>query len=86
MNLDSAALTAGLLTETPPEIRGTALALYSAIGFAGAFIGPVAFGGALDLFGRGDPAGWAAGFVTLAAGVAFGRWAISRSTARRPSP
>jgi MFS family permease len=43
MNLDSAALTAGLLTETPPEIRGTALALYSAIGFAGAFIGPVAF-------------------------------------------
>ncbi|MEF8702325.1 MAG: MFS transporter [Candidatus Accumulibacter sp. UW26] len=86
MNLDSAALTAGLLTETPPEIRGTALALYSAIGFAGAFIGPVAFGGALDLFGRGDPAGWAAGFVTLAAGVAFGRWAIGRSTAPRPSP
>jgi hypothetical protein len=65
MNLDSAALTAGLLTETAsrPD-RGTALALYSAIGFAGGFIGPVAFGIALDAFGRADPAGWAAGFVT----------------------
>jgi len=79
MNLDSAALTAGLLTETPPEKRGTALALYSAIGFAGGFVGPVAFGIALDAFGRASHGGWAAGFVTLAAGVGFGRWAIGRT-------
>lgn len=78
MNLDSAALTAGLLTETPPEQRGTALALYSSIGFAGGFIGPVAFGAALDAFGRNTHAGWAAGFVTLACGVGCGRWAIGR--------
>ncbi|HRF71792.1 MAG TPA: MFS transporter [Accumulibacter sp.] len=78
MNLDSAALTAGLLTETAPEIRGTALALYSSIGFAGGFFGPVAFGVALDAFGRASDAGWAAGFVTLACGVAFGRWAIGK--------
>jgi MFS family permease len=77
-NLDSAALTAGLLTETPPEMRGTALALYSSIGFAGGFIGPVAFGVALDVFGRSNQAGWTAGFVTLACGIAFGRWAIGR--------
>jgi len=79
MNLDSAALTAGLLTETTPEKRGTALALYSTIGFAGGFIGPLAFGVALDACGRASQAGWAAGFVTLACGVAFGRWAIGRS-------
>jgi MFS family permease len=78
MNLDSAALTAGLLTETPAEKRGTALALYSTIGFAGGFVGPVAFGMALDAFGRSTHAGWAAGFVTLAIGVGFGRWAIGR--------
>ena len=76
MNLDSAALTAGLLTETPPEKRGAALALYSAIGFAGAFAGPVAFGIALDAFGRTSHAGWAAGFVTLAVGIGLGRRAI----------
>ncbi len=79
MNLDSAALTAGLLTETAPEIRGTALAFYSTIGFAGGFVGPVAFGMALDGFGRNSLLGWSAGFVTLACGVAFGRWAIGRS-------
>lgn len=79
MNLDSAALTAGLLTGTPPEKRGTALALYSSIGFAGGFVGPVAFGMALDAFGRGSHAGWAAGFVTLALGVGLGRWAIGRA-------
>jgi MFS family permease len=79
MNLDSAALTAGLLTGTPPEKRGTALALYSSIGFAGGFVGPVVFGMALDAFGRGSHAGWAAGFVTLALGVGLGRWAIGRA-------
>ncbi|MBE2260987.1 MAG: MFS transporter [Rhodobacteraceae bacterium] len=76
MNLDSAALTAGLLTETAPDKRGTALALYSSAGFAGGFFGPVAFGVALDAFGRASHDGWTAGFVTLACGVAFGRWAI----------
>ena len=79
MNLDSAALTAGVLTETASEKRGTALALYSSIGFAGGFIGPVAFGVALDAFGRENPSGWTAGFVALAFGVGIGRWAIGRS-------
>lgn len=78
MNLDSAALTAGLLIGTPAGMRGTALALYSSTGFAGGFVGPLAFGVALDAFGRGSHTGWAAGFVTLACGVAFGRWAIGR--------
>jgi len=84
MNLDSAALTAGLLTETAPEKRGTALALYSSIGFAGACIGPIAFGVALDAFGRSLQAGWTAAFLTLACGVGFGRWAIGRIGAAPP--
>ncbi len=78
MNLDSAALTAGVVAETSADRRGTALALYSSIGFAGGLIGPVVFGVAVDAFGRDSRAGWAAGFVTLACGVAFGRWAIGR--------
>lgn len=76
MNLDSAALTAGLLTETAAEVRGTALALYSTIGFTGAFVGPVVFGVALDAFGSGRWLGWAAAFVALAIGVTGGRLAI----------
>lgn len=78
MNLDSAALTAGLLTETPPQRRGKALALYACIGFAGGFIGPVAFGMALDALGREGPAGWSAGFLTLALGIGLARLAIGR--------
>jgi len=85
MNLDSAALTAGLLTETAAEVRGTALALYSAIGFAGAFVGPVVFGVALDAFAHPRSVGWAAAFATLAAGVGCGLWAIGRiSPVTRP--
>ena len=78
MNLDSAAMTAGLLTETPPERRGKALALYACIGFAGGFVGPVAFGMALDAFGRDSRLGWSAGFVTLALGIGLARLSVAR--------
>lgn len=78
MNLDSAALTAGLLTETPPDRRGKALALYACIGFAGGFVGPVAFGMALDLLGRDAGPGWSGGFLSLALGVLFARYCVRR--------
>lgn len=78
MNLDSAALTAGLLTETPHDRRGKALALYACIGFAGGFVGPVAFGMALDLLGRDVAAGWSGGFFTLALGVLFARYCVGK--------
>lgn len=48
---DSAALTAGLIEVSPPEARGTAMAVYSFFGFAGAFMGPVVFGALLDAGG-----------------------------------
>jgi MFS family permease len=84
MNLDSAAMTAGLLTETPSDRRGKALALYACIGFAGGFIGPVAFGVALDAFGRDGGDGWRAGFVTLALGIGLAR--LSLTLVPRQSP
>ncbi|HJW04041.1 MAG TPA: MFS transporter [Azospira sp.] len=89
MNLDSAAMTAGLLTETPAERRGKALALYACVGFAGGFVGPVAFGIALDAFGRSTSLGWSAGFVTLALGISLARLAVTRianvATSHRPA-
>jgi len=86
MNLDSAAMTAGLLTETPSDRRGKALALYACIGFAGGFIGPVAFGVALDAFGREGVAGWRAGFVTLAVGIVLARVALIAAPASPQGP
>jgi dipeptide/tripeptide permease len=55
-----------------PRRRGTAMAVYSTLGFAGAFLGPLAFGMALDALGAASVAGWVAGFATLGAGVAIG--------------
>lgn len=85
MNLDSAAMTAGLLTETPPDRRGKALALYACIGFAGGFVGPVAFGMALDAFGRHGVGGWSAGFVTLALGIGLARLSIGLVDKKGPA-
>lgn len=48
---DSAALTAGLIEVSPPEARGTAMAVYSFFGFAGALMGPITFGALLDVGG-----------------------------------
>ena len=48
---DSAALTAGLIEVSPPEARGTAMAVYSFFGFGGAFMGPIVFGALLDAGG-----------------------------------
>lgn len=66
---DAAALASGAVAASDPARRGTALALFAFIGYLAAFIGPVATGIALDAFGgAGDPAGWAAAFLIMAAG------------------
>jgi predicted MFS family arabinose efflux permease len=44
-------LTSGLLAVTEPRMRGTTVAVYSCIGFAGGFIGTLLFGLSLDWFG-----------------------------------
>ena len=48
---DSAAMTAGMIEATPPEVRGASMAVYSFVGFGGALIGPIAFGALLDAGG-----------------------------------
>ena len=44
-------LTSGLLAVAEPRLRGTIVAVYSCIGFAGGFIGTLLFGLSLDWFG-----------------------------------
>ena len=44
-------LTSGLLAVAEPSQRGTIVAVYSCIGFAGGFIGTLLFGLSLDWFG-----------------------------------
>jgi dipeptide/tripeptide permease len=44
-------LTSGLLAIAEPSQRGTIVAVYSRIGFAGGFIGTLLFGLSLDWFG-----------------------------------
>jgi predicted MFS family arabinose efflux permease len=72
---DSAAMTAGLIEVSPPEARGTAMAVYSFVGFGGAFVGPILFGALLDAGGgESVPRAWLLAFSGLAtvglAGVA----------------
>jgi len=63
---DSAALTSGMVAATPPQLRGSAMAVYSFVGFGAAFLGPVVFGVVLDLAGgRGDRMAWVLAFVSI---------------------
>jgi MFS family permease len=65
---DSSSLTAGSAGSAEPGRRGATLAVHSTLGYAGGFLGPLAFGAALDLFGSGRVLGWgiAFGHVTVA--------------------
>jgi MFS family permease len=82
---DSAALTAGLVEASPPEARGTAMAVYSFVGFGGALVGPIAFGALLDAGGGASaPRAWLLAFTGLAA-VSVGGVAALTSRGARPS-
>lgn len=70
---DSAALTAGLIEVSPPEARGTAMAVYSFFGFAGALAGPITFGALLDAGGGSASHGaWMLAFAGIAVVSALG--------------
>jgi predicted MFS family arabinose efflux permease len=64
---DSAALTAGLVTVSPPEVRGTTMAIYSMVGFAAASAGSAAVGAALDALGGESVRNWTIAFGMLGA-------------------
>lgn len=70
---DSAALTAGMITATPLNQRGAAMALYSFLGFGAGFISPLAFGAALDA-AQATPYAWTLAFGTLGTGCLL--WAL----------
>ncbi len=69
---DSAALTASLVAVADPDRRGATMAVYSTLGFAGGFLGPIVFGVVLDVFGAHHLIGWVAGFSCLGLAVGIG--------------
>jgi MFS family permease len=85
ISADSAALTSGVLQVAPAASRGTAMAIYSTLGFAAASAGTFAVGALLDLMGGQSVASWAAAFalmgVTNLAGVAAMRGTRTASAA-----
>ncbi len=68
---DSASLTAGAVAAAPEGLRGTTLAVHSTIGFGAAFLGPLAIGMVLDIFG-GNRLAWGMGFLAMAGGCLLG--------------
>jgi predicted MFS family arabinose efflux permease len=66
-------LTSGLLAVAEPQLRGTIVAVYSCIGFAGGFIGTLLFGLSLDWFGGTmQLMAWAVAFGICAAACLIG--------------
>ena len=80
---ESATLTAGMVAAAPEALRGTAMGLYSLMGFAGGMIGPMVFGAALDAAGgSARNAAWLAAYAAIGAGClasSFVAWRRGRS-------
>jgi MFS family permease len=75
---DSAALTSGLVAVSPPQSRGTAMALYSMTGFAAASLASFAIGGVLDLLGGQSVTSWTFAFVIMVSSNVLGAALIAR--------
>jgi dipeptide/tripeptide permease len=88
VSADSSALTSSVVASSDPRYRGMTMALYSSVGFVGAFLGPLAFGVALDLVaghvGSARVVGWGIAFAVLGAGVALGPLAFLLLKPRLP--
>ncbi|CAN5874641.1 MFS transporter [soil metagenome] len=78
ISADSAALTSGLVAVAPPASRGTAMAIYSTLGFAAASAGTFAVGLTLDLLGGQSVMSWTVAFVIMSAPNLVGALAIHR--------
>ncbi len=74
---DSASITAGVVAHAAPGARGATMAVHSFIGFSGAFVGPIVFGGVLDLAsGGGSTLSWGLAFLSSGLAVALGPIAV----------
>ncbi len=81
---DSSAITSGAIEAAAPRQRGATMAVHSFIGFAGAFIGPLAFGVVLDLAGGRDSLfAWGLAFASAGLAVLMGPLALA-VLGRRP--
>jgi MFS family permease len=78
VSADSAALTSGILAVAPAASRGTAMAVYSTLGFAAASAGTFAVGVLLDVLGGQSTVGWAFAFALMGAANVAGAIAIAR--------
>ena len=75
---DSAALTSGLVTVSPPQGRGTAMALYSMTGFGAASLASLAIGAVLDALGGQSQFSWAIAFFAMVATNLIGAAVLAR--------
>jgi MFS family permease len=76
--LDSSALTAGTVQAADPAKRGATMGLHSMCGYAGGFVGPLAAGWALDLFGPETALGWTVAFGHVGPFLLVGLWLLRR--------
>jgi MFS family permease len=79
VSADSAALTSGILHVAPSASRGTAMAIYSTVGFASASAGTFAVGALLDLMGGQSLLSWGCAFALMSAPNLLGAWAVGAS-------
>ena len=83
IQLDSAALTTGMVLAADPKRRGATIAVHSFLGFTGGFAGPLAFGWVLDWGGGGqNPQAWGLAFASLAVVSVLGPVALLRAIPR----
>jgi predicted MFS family arabinose efflux permease len=73
---DSSSLTAGSAGSAEPGRRGATLAVHSTLGYAGGFLGPLALGATLDLFGSTSVLGWGVAFGHVTAALLLGTLAF----------
>jgi MFS family permease len=78
ISADSAALTSGIVAVAPPASRGTAMAIYSTLGFAAASAGTFAVGYTLDLMGGQSVRSWMVAFALMAAPNVIGVLVLRR--------
>lgn len=75
---DSAALTAGVVAEARPHLRGATMAMHSFLGFGAGMIGPLVFGAVLDLAGGNTSVlAWGLAFASLGIGGVLGPAAVA---------
>jgi MFS family permease len=75
---DSAALTSGLVAVSPPQSRGTAMAIYSTAGFGTAAVASFAIGGVLDLLGGQSVFSWPVAFAVIVSSNVLGAFLLRR--------